>query len=463
MEAKARETAALSPRILVVDDDREMCRLLSDLLTEEGYDVETVQDGATAMERYKQDPFDVVMTDLMMPGMKGNELVQRIKGIDADALILVVTAFGSIESAVETMQHGAFAYVTKPFRIEEILLNIDRALEQEGLKKELKRLRREVEGHYRLKNVVGKSEKMQRICETVAQVCDMTANVLITGESGTGKEVFARALHYNSIRSRKPFIPLNCAAVPETLLESELFGYLRGAFTDAKRDRRGLFREAHGGTLFLDEISEVALNLQAKLLRVIEDKEVRPLGGNRGEKVDVRIVAATNQNLEEQVSLGKFRQDLFYRLNVIRLHLPPLRERREDIPLLVDHFIRKHTDKTPRKVTGITEGALASLTNYYWPGNVRELEFTVERAVLLGKGEKIDIADLPPEFLASNHREVSIEEALASRYTLRELEREYIKRVMQLTKGNKTEAAGILGVDRTTLYRKLEDEGKESL
>ena len=444
-------------RILIVEDDREMCRFLSDLLTEEGYEVEVAYDGPSALERYKKAGFDITITDLMMPRMKGTELVRHLKEIDPDALVLLITAFGSIESAVETMRAGALNYLTKPFRTDEILLTVSRALEQGGLRKELHRLRREVQGRYGFENIIGKSDKMRRIFEIVSQIGDIPANVLIIGESGTGKELVARAIHYNSPRSRSPFIPVNCAAIPETLLESELFGYLRGAFTDAKKDRKGLFHEASEGSLFLDEISELPINLQAKLLRVIEDKEVRPLGANSGEKLDVRIIAASNRNLDQLIDEGKFRQDLFYRLNVIRIDLPPLRERAEDIPLLIDHFIQKFSDKANRKLTGITEEVLVALLNYHWPGNVRELQNTIERAVLLGKGEMISSTDLPPQQLARSRTEISLEEALSNRYTLRDLEREYIKKVMDTTGGNKTEAANILGVDRTTLYRKLEE------
>ncbi|MBI2985433.1 MAG: sigma-54-dependent Fis family transcriptional regulator [Deltaproteobacteria bacterium] len=443
--------------ILIVEDDREMCRFLSELLAEEGYEVAVVYDGPSAVEKYRQESFDLTITDLMMPRMKGTELVQRLKEIEPDALVLLITAFGSIESAVETMRAGAFDYLTKPFRTDEILLSVSRALEQRGLRMELQRLRKEIQSRYGFENIVGKSDSMRRVFEMIAHIGDVPANVLIIGESGTGKELVARAIHYNSPRNRNPFIPLNCAAIPETLLESELFGYLRGAFTDAKRDRKGLFHEASGGSLFLDEISEIPVNLQAKLLRVIEDKEVRPLGASRGEKVDARILAASNRDLDQLVGEGRFRQDLFYRLNVIRIELPPLRERSEDIPLLVEHFIQKFSGKTKRRVQGLTEEALAAILNYHWPGNVRELEHTIERAVLLGKEEMISGNDLPPQLLNKRAKEGLLEEALSNRYTLKELERIYISKVLETTKGNKTEAANTLGVDRTTLYRKLEE------
>src|SRR3989338_2614600 len=417
------------PRILLVEDDREMCRFLSELLTEEGYEVEVVYDGPSALERYKQTGFDITITDLMMPRMKGTELVRHLREIDPDALILLITAFGSIESAVE----------------------------QRDLKIELQRLRRELQGRYEFENIIGKSDSMQRIFEIVMHISDAPANVLITGESGTGKELIARAIHYHSAHSVAPFIPLNCAAIPENLMESELFGYLRGAFTDARKDRKGLFQEADGGSLFLDEISELPINLQAKLLRVIEDKEVRPIGANRGEKVEVRIIAASNRDLGKLAGEGRFRQDLFYRLNVICIDLPPLRKRPEDIPLLAEHFLQKFSEKTKQPLKGFTEEALAALLHYSWPGNIRELEHAIERALLLGKGNLIDTPDLPPQVLAGFRSEVSLAKALSKRYTLKELELQYVKKVLESTKGNKTEAAQILGVDRTTLYRKLEE------
>ena len=444
-------------RILIVEDDHEMSRFLSELLTEEGYNVEIVYDGPSAVEKYRHEAFDLTITDLMMPRMKGTELVGHLREIDPDALILLITAFGSIESAVETMRMGAFDYLTKPFRTDEILLSVSRALEQSGMRRELQRLRKEVQDRYGFKNIVGKSDSMHRVFEMITHIVDVPANVLIIGESGTGKELVARAIHYNSPRNHNPFIPLNCAAIPETLLESELFGYLRGAFTDAKKDRKGLFQEARGGSLFLDEISEIPVNLQAKLLRVIEDKEVRPLGASRGEKVDARILAASNRDLDQLVGEGRFRQDLFYRLNVIRIELPPLRERSEDIPILVEHFIQKFSGKTKRRVQGLTGEALAAVLNYSWPGNIRELEHTIERAVLLGKGELVDTGDLPAQLLADGRKGVPFAEALSKGYTLKDLELEYVKKVLESTKGNKTEAAQILGVDRTTLYRKLEE------
>ncbi|HXF74975.1 MAG TPA: sigma-54 dependent transcriptional regulator, partial [Methylomirabilota bacterium] len=429
----------------------------TDLLREENYETEIARDGESAIEIFKSSRFDLVVTDLMMPKMKGIELVQRLREIDGGAIVLLITAFGTIESAVEAMRAGAFHYITKPFHNDEILIHVKRAVEQKFLREEVQRLRTEVQARERFQNIIGQSEAMQRVFEIVAQVSDLPANVLIEGESGTGKELIARAIHAHSSRAAGPFIPVNCAAIPETLLESELFGYVRGAFTDARKDRRGLFQEASGGTLFLDEIGEIPLALQAKLLRALEDKEVRPLGANQTVTVDARLLSASNRNLGELVRAGKFRQDLYYRLNVIRIELPPLRERRDDIPLLVNHFIQKFAAGAHRKVEGVEPTALATLKNYHWPGNIRELEHTIERAVLLGKSAMLNVDDLPAHLVSRSDGEVVVEQALAKQLTLRDLEREYIAKVLEFTRGNKTEAARILGVDRTTLYRKLEE------
>lgn len=453
----AKMPVAKAARILVVDDDQAMCQLLTDLLQEEDYEIEVAHDGESAIEIFQSNRFDLVITDLMMPRMKGIELVERLREIDSGALVLLITAFGTIESAVEAMRAGAFHYVTKPFHNDEILIQVKRALEQKSLREEVKRLRTKVQARDRFQNIVGQSEAMQRIFEIIAQVSDLPANILIEGESGTGKELIARAIHSSSSRATGPFVPVNCAAIPETLLESELFGYVRGAFTDARKDRRGLFQEASGGILFLDEIGEIPLALQAKLLRVLEDKEVRPLGANQAVRVDTRVLSASNRNLDELVRAGKFRQDLYYRLNVIRIELPALRRRTDDVPLLANHFMQKFVDDAKHPVEGIAPDAMAALKSYGWPGNIRELEHTIERVVLLGKGGVIGVEDLPAHVISGSEGAVVIEQALAKQLTLRDLEREYIEKVLEVTNGNKTEAARILGVDRTTLYRKLEE------
>jgi DNA-binding NtrC family response regulator len=457
MDLPPNTSTVTNRRILIVEDDREMARFIAELLCEEGCEVAVAHDGPSALQTYRPGRYDLVITDLMMPRMKGTDLVRRLKAADGDAVILLITAFGTIESAVEAMRAGAFHYITKPFRADELLIHVQRALEQRQMRREIDQLRTEVQQRYRFSDIIGRSSAMKRLFETIARVCDLAANVLIVGESGTGKEMVARALHANSSRSNGPFVAVNCAAIPETLMESELFGYVRGAFTDARKDRPGLFREAGGGVLFLDEIGEVPLTLQAKLLRVIEDREVRPLGSNQSEKIDVRLISASNQVLEDLIHENRFRQDLYYRLNVIRIDLPPLRERAEDIPLLVEHFIRKFADNVQHRVAGIDKEALALLIGHRWPGNVRELEHTIERAVLLGKGSTIGVNDLPPQLSGADPRKLPLAEAVARSFTLRDLEREYIERVLENTGGNKSEAAKILGVDRTTLYRKLEE------
>jgi len=457
MNPPAKNLASATRRILIVEDDREMSRFLTELLTEEGYQTTVANDGPSALESYQRGVFDLVITDLMMPRMKGTELIRHLKEADTNVLVLLITAFGTIDSAIEAIHAGAFHYITKPFRSDELLIHVSRALEQRQMRQEIDRLRSAARSQHSFKNIIGHSASMKTLFATIAHISDLPSNVLILGESGTGKEMVARALHADSSRATGPFVAVNCAAIPDTLLESEMFGYVRGAFTDARKDHPGLFHEANGGVLFLDEIGEMALTLQAKLLRVIEDREVKPLGSNQSEKVDVRLVTASNRDLEELVEAGGFRRDLYYRLNVMRLDLPPLRERREDIPLLVDHFIEKFAQPNRPAVSGIDKDALALLMNHHWPGNVRELEHTIERAVLLGRESTITAQDLPASIVASERRKLPLGEALSRGFTLRELEREYIDCVLKSVNGNKSDAAKALGVDRTTLYRKLEE------
>jgi two-component system, NtrC family, response regulator HydG len=350
---------------------------------------------------------------------------------------------------------GAYDYITKPFRTEEIVLTVRKALENRRLKKEVERLKKEVESRYHFHQLIGKSSSMQKIYDLIERVRDSSNSVLITGESGTGKELVARAIHYSGLRKDDPFIAVNCAAIPETLLESELFGYKRGAFTDAKTDKKGLVSEASGGTLFLDEITEMPHVLQAKLLRVIEEKKVRPLGDTHDVLVDVRFISASNRNLKELIHQGGFREDLYYRLKVIDIELPPLRERREDIPLLIQHFISKFGTE-PKKVSGASEEVVKILANYSWPGNVRELENVIQRAITLCRREVLLPEDLPPS-LTQGPDEDLVEKAVQGKYTVEQLEKEYIRKVMVETRGNKSRAAEILGLDRKTLYRKLEE------
>ena len=342
-----------SHKILVIDDDLEMCGLLSDVLKGEGFSVLAIGESLEASRALKKEEFDVIVTDLKMKGLKGLDLLEEAKKVAPFTPVIIITAFGTIESAIQAMKMGAYDYITKPFQMDEIVLTIKKALENRLLKKEVVRLKKEVESKYHFHQLIGKSPSMQKIYDLIQRISDSSGNVLITGESGTGKELVAKAIHYNGVRKVGPFVPVNCAAIPETLLESELFGYKRGAFTDAKTDKRGLISGATEGTLFLDEITEMSPMLQAKLLRVIEEREVRPLGDTNSHPIDVRIISASNRDIRSLIREGRFREDLYYRLKVIDIELPPLRERREDIPLLIQHFTGKFSDETKKKISGV--------------------------------------------------------------------------------------------------------------
>jgi DNA-binding NtrC family response regulator len=451
----------IANQVLIVDDEPEMCSLLSDILKDEGCAVDAAYSGEQALAKMQEQDFAVVISDLNMKGMPGLTLLKEIKRLHPETNVIIMTAFGSIESAIEAMKQGAYDYVTKPVKSEEIALTTQKAVREASLRRELLWLRRAVEKEYSFNQILGKSKPMQAVFDLIRRITPSPSSVLITGESGTGKELVARATHYNSPRAQGPFIPVNCAAIPENLLESEMFGHMRGAFTDAKTDRRGLFEEAQGGTLFLDEISELPLSLQAKLLRVLQEREIRRVGGTKSIPVDVRVIAATNLDLAGEVKAKQFREDLYYRLNVIEVHMPALRERTEDIPLLALHFVKKYAEPMKKPVTGLTEGALALLMDYAWPGNVRELENVIERGVTLTRGEKIGSEDLPQAVRGDSGDRHMIEEGAEKTRTLAEVERTYILRVMEKTAGNKYQAAQILGIDRKTLYRKLDEIEKQ--
>ncbi|OGX09214.1 MAG: Fis family transcriptional regulator [Nitrospirae bacterium RIFCSPLOWO2_12_FULL_63_8] len=447
--------------ILVVDDDQDMRALLCDELQERGYRIAAASDGREALKKLGEEDCAVVLTDLRMRGMQGLELLNEVKRDYPGTNVIIMTAFGSVESAIDAMKHGAYDYVTKPIKNEEMALVMEKAVRDARLRREVQQLRRAVREEFSFHHILGKSKPMREVFDLIRRVADSQTNVLITGESGTGKELAAKAIHFNSDRRGGPFVPVNCAAIPEALLESELFGHMKGAFTDAKGDKRGLFEEANGGTLFLDEISELPVMLQAKLLRAIQEKEIRRVGSTRAVAVDVRIIAATNLSLTDEVKAKRFREDLYYRLNVIEIRMPPLRERREDIPLLVDAFLKKCAEASRKAVKGIGESALALLMDYPWPGNVRELENVIERAVTLTHGEKVVPEDLPPAIHGSRGDRKVIDEAADRTLPLDEVEKEYILRILDKTGGNKYQAAQILGIDRKTLYRKLgEIEGK---
>jgi len=448
-------------QILIVDDELEMRALVKDVLEEEGHRVTIAESGRDALQRLSEGEYAVVLTDLRMQGMQGLELLSSIKETYPDINVILMTAFGSVETAIEAMKQGAYDYLIKPVKNDELIRVTARAVREVRLRREVQRLRREVLKTYSFHQILGKSKPMQVVFDLIRRVADSPTNVLITGESGTGKELVAKALHYNSDRRDAPFVPVNCAAIPEALLESELFGHMKGSFTDAKADKRGLFEEAHGGTLFLDEISEMPFMLQAKLLRAIQEREIRRVGATRFLSVDVRIIAATNLNLVDEVKNKRFREDLYYRLNVIEIRLPPLRDRKEDIPLLVEAFFRRCTESGRKAVTGMTESALALLIDYPWPGNVRELENVVERAVTLARDVQIGPEDLPPAILGARGDRRLIDEAAERTLPLSEVEKEYILRILEKMGGNKYQAAHVLGIDRKTLYRKLADiEGK---
>jgi DNA-binding NtrC family response regulator len=442
-------------RVLVVDDDPEMVSVLSDVLKEEGFSVFTTNESLGALRILKKEDFDVIITDLKMKGLQGLDLLEESNKVSPLTPVIIITAFGSIESAKKAIKMGAYDYITKPFEMDEIILTVRKALENRLLKKEVLRLKKEVESRYDFHHIIGRSPSMQKIYDLIERISDSSSNVLITGESGTGKELVAKAIHYSGIRKEGLFTAINCAAIPEALLESELFGYKKGAFTDAKADKKGLIFEAHEGTLFLDEITEMPALLQAKLLRVIDEREVRPLGDTNSYPVDVRVISSTNRNIQPAIQEGHFREDLYYRLKVIDIELPPLRERREDIPLLVQHFISKFGQRQKKTISGISEDALEVLLNYPWPGNVRELENVIQRATTLSQHETILPEDMPAS-MVEKAEENLVEKALQKKYTMDELEKEYIKRVITEVGGNKSKAAEILGFDRKTLYRKLE-------
>ena len=448
-------------KVLVVDDEESMRHMLSLILKREGYEVLTAGDGKEALVLAEAHLFDFVLLDVVMPGMDGLEVLKTLKERKMEATVIMMSAYGNLDTAVEAMKGGAYDYISKPFKPDEILLALRKAEERENLRKENVRLRQEVHRDFSFGNIIGKSPRMLQLFETIKKISDYKASVLLFGESGTGKEMVARALHYNSSRAQGPFVAVNCGAIPETLLESELFGHERGAYTDAKKEKRGSFEMAHQGTLFLDEIGETSPSAQVKLLRVLQEGEVKRLGSEQPLFVDVRIIAATIKDLSRSVGEGKFREDLFYRLNVLPLHLPPLRERKEDIPLLVEHFFQKYNEQHRLNIQGVTENALARLLEYPGPGNVRELENTMERAMILTQGDKIESDSLPSEVLGERapwKREIWGEE-LSIKKASRVMEEELIRRALKKTKGNRSQAARLLEISHPALLSKIKEYG----
>jgi DNA-binding NtrC family response regulator len=439
-------------RILVVDDEELQREMLGGFLQKEGFSVSLADSGETALKLCQDEFFEVALIDLKMPGMDGIELLSRLKEMNPEIQVIVITAHGSIETAVEAMKRGAFHYVNKPVDLEELKINLKKALENQKVLTENRFLKEQLEEKYKDLKIIGESKAIKEVLSTVARVAKTDSTVLIRGDSGTGKELVARAIHTLSDRASRNFISLSCAAIPETLLESELFGYEKGAFTGATRRKEGRFELADSGSLFLDEIGDLSLETQVKLLRVVETQEFERLGGKETIKVNVRIISATNQDLEKKIKEKSFREDLYYRLNVVSILIPPLRERKEDILPLVEHFIQKYNQKTGKKIQGITREAKDILLSYPWPGNIRELENAIERAIVLGRGEAIDKPDLA--YLSFQKIE-----QFPSDFSLRELEKNQILKVLEKTNGNLTQAAELLGIHRNTLRLKMKEYG----
>ncbi|RDV37772.1 sigma-54-dependent Fis family transcriptional regulator [Bradymonadaceae bacterium TMQ3] len=454
--------------VVIVDDDASMAEVLGERLNKRGYNARFYTSAEEAFAGLEAQDAGVVITDLNMPGVNGIDFCRRLVDHRPNLPVIVITAFGTLETAVAAIRAGAYDFLTKPVDIEALTIALDRALEHRELREEVKRLREQVDGEGAGGDtaMIGESAPMRELFGMIDRVARSPASVLISGESGTGKELVAGALHKRSDRREKPFVAVNCAALPGSLLESELFGHVKGAFTDAREDKEGLFVRAHGGTLFLDEVGDLPLSLQPKLLRVLEERRVRPVGGSQEVEVDVRLVAATHRNLEHQVREGEFREDLYFRFNVIELSLPPLRERGKDVLLLAQHFIERFAERSDKAIRGLSAEAGRALMQYHWPGNVRELRNYIERAVVLALQEEISPEDLPPRVRGAggDGRDAPYLDMLTWQSilgldglpTLEELEIRYVGYVLGRTGGNKSRAAEILGMDRTTLYRKIE-------
>jgi two-component system response regulator AtoC len=451
-------------RILVVDDEENIRHMLGAVLGQEGYEVVVASSASQALKEMAQQRFDVLLSDIRMPKQSGMELLDEVQAKYPDTVVIMMSAYGNVDTAIEAMKRGAYDYIAKPFKPDEVVLLLRKAEERERLKQENVKLRSEVErisGGPALGKMVVRSAGMDKIFKTVRKIAEYKTTVLIHGESGTGKELVARSIHELSPRAGGAFVPVNCGAIPENLLESELFGHRRGAFTDATRDKKGLFSEADGGTLFLDEIGELPFNLQVKLLRVLQEEEIRPVGDTRDVRVDVRVVAATVRDLLEDVNEGRFREDLFYRLNVLPLTIPPLRERMEDVPPLVEHFIRLNNVRLGMQHTSITQEAMRLMMDYPWPGNVRELENTIEHAMVLSETAQIDAENLPVKIRESKDRIrlTLLSGELSIKRTVRVIEEELIRRALKQTSGNRTAAAKILEISHRALLYKIKEYG----
>jgi len=452
----------MAAKILVIDDEDSMCDFMEIMLAKEGYQVDTVTSGKDGVELLKEKNYDLVIADLNMPQMSGIDVLKEIRSFKQDQDLIVMTAYASVDTAIEAMKRGAIDYITKPFKVDEIKLVIEKSISHKRLIIENDTLRQQLREDNSFDNFIGASEAVTKLKKLAMRIASSSSTVLILGESGTGKDLIAKAIHHHSPRRSGPFVTINCAALPETLLESELFGYKKGAFTGAIKDKDGLFKVADGGTFFLDEIGNTSTAIQVKLLRMLEDKIITPVGETKPIEVDVRLIAATNSDLEEEVRMGRFRADLFYRLNVIPIHIPPLRERQEDIELLCKHFIAKFCSKMNIPIKQISDMAMSLLVKYHWPGNVRELENTIERAVLLNRADTLESPDFP-EKLRQPQRVAVVNEAEPPTPTLESMEKAYIHYMMSQTDGKKAEAARLLGIDTSTLYRKIQRYNMEEL
>jgi len=450
-------------RVLIVDDEGGMRHMLSVLLEREGYHIDTALDGQDGLAKIKDQDYDLVLCDIRMPQMDGLSFLEAAKGLRRDLPVIMMSAFGNVDTAIEAMKKGAYDYVSKPFKADEILLRLKRLTAQESMALENETLKKALTRQTSFNNIIARSPRMIEIFDTIRKIADYKTTVLITGESGSGKELIARAIHYNSPRANKPFIAINCSAIPETLLESELFGYMKGSFTGAAKDKKGLFEEAHGGTLFLDEVGDLPVPLQVKLLRAIQEEEVRRVGSSSNIKIDVRLITATLKDLAEEIKKGTFREDLYYRLNVLPIHIPPLRERKEDIPLLVEHFLEKFAKEMKKPVSGYQPECLEALTDYSWPGNVRELENTVERALVLETGDQLTVQHLPD--LIRNQEVNPAIKAAANELSIKKMmaimEQELIKKALEKTNGNRTWAAKLLEISHRALLYKIKRYGLE--
>jgi two-component system response regulator HydG len=446
--------------ILVVDDEPDAAELLRDALARRGYSVDAVTKADDALSHVRDNDVDVVVTDHLMDGMTGVELCTKLKAIRPDVPVILVTGFGNMDTAIAAIRAGAYDFVTKPISVDSLTISVARAVDFRRLTSEVRRLRTAIDASRRVESMIGVSPAIERVKELVAQVADSDTTVLITGESGTGKELVARAVHDLGPRRDAPFVAINCAAMPANLLESELFGHVKGAFTDARQSRAGLFIQAGRGTLFLDEIGEMPLEMQAKLLRVLQERKVRPVGGDVEAVIEARLVTATNRDLETEVEEGRFRGDLYYRVNVVQIAVPPLRARQGDVLTLAQHFLVRIAERSGKPVVGIAAPAARKLVEYDWPGNVRELENCVERAVTLTRMSEIGIDDLPDRIREHRSASLVVGDDPTDLVTLAEMERRYVRKVLAAVGGNKTQAARILGLDRRSLYRRLDDGDK---